>query len=47
MLIWARALRFARSKAQRRRDQKWLFGKMIFVDSGRPMRFCEKMLRHW
>src|SRR4051794_17600781 len=45
--IWAKALRLGRSSAQRRRNQKWLFGKMIFVDSGRLLRFREKMLRHW
>ena len=45
--LLAKALRFARSKAQRRQTQKWLLGKMIFVDSSRRMRFCEKMLRHW
>src|SRR5437667_12510766 len=47
MSIWAKALRFLRAKAQRRRTQRSLSGRIIFVDSKRPIRFCEKMLRVW
>ena len=42
MSIWAKALRFLRAKAQRRGTQRSLSGRIIFVDSKRPIRFCEK-----
>jgi hypothetical protein len=45
--IQAKALRIGRSSAQRRRNQKWLLAKKIFLDISTRRGICSKMLRHW